>query len=265
MQKSERTDFIELIVTLAEMFDRQLSDAVADLYLNALQDLTIDELRRACDSASRECKFFPKPVELRELVRDSATERGERAWVLLLEACDKSGDCSVFFEDNNLAQAMLAMFGGWVAAYESLVHLSPEMMAAKRKEFLTVYRMVEKRVSDTDVRLQPGRHELSNRESHGQWAHKWIEAGRTVYNQQVVVVRDSVKVIVTSYDTQTGQMSGVSWQQLTEGTEPKQLLARPAPLMIEAAIGEPMTREEFQQGIKEFTRRGMHVVAKESA
>jgi len=80
MTPNDQSQFIRLLRTLAEVYDRKLTDGVVELYLSVLRDLSIEQLTRACDVASRECKFFPKPVELRELVQDSATERAERAW-----------------------------------------------------------------------------------------------------------------------------------------------------------------------------------------
>lgn len=245
------------LATLAVILGEDVSDQRLEAYLAVLSDLDGGAVENAIAKLSKTARFFPKPAEIRELIEDSANERAERAWVLLVEAAHKSGDRSAFFADMVLAQAMLDTFGTWIVAYESLIRLSPEMMASKRKEFVAAYRRGEKHPPSTDVRFQPGRLEMNNRESLPTWAQRWISQGGTEFPMEVLTVRDKIATTMLSYDTQTGNLSGVSRRALLSGKEPKQLPGKVKvpelpPVSDEARA---MTPEEIKASIKQLTGR----------
>lgn len=54
------------LTQLAEAFNRDLSPETLRIYVGALDDLTLDAALTAIDVASRTCRFFPVPAELRE-------------------------------------------------------------------------------------------------------------------------------------------------------------------------------------------------------
>lgn len=212
---NERTERMKLLGGLADLFERPLTAPVIEIYLSVLSDLSLEQIRESCSRAARQCKFFPKPVELRELVQDSSSERGERAWRLLVEACKWNGDNSVYFADNNLAHAVLALWGTWIACYEDLVRLSSEMEASRRKEFLVIYRMIEKRDAKEDARNQPGRLELSNRENFGGWRQRWLEEGRRQFPMEVTAIAKEVSRIGVMYETETARLADDPQQLLS--------------------------------------------------
>lgn len=73
---------------LAELFDKKMPITTQRLYLMALEDLGTERIVQACRIAMSACKFFPKPAELRELVRlpeDDIEHRAQLAWQAVKE------------------------------------------------------------------------------------------------------------------------------------------------------------------------------------
>lgn len=138
MQSSDRAGFIQRLVVLSELFGKPLSPAIQVLYYEALQDLDPELLARAMKTSAQTCIFMPKPADLRKLVLGSDEDAAERAWMVLRLAMGTAGAyASLIIDDPALADAITAVFGGWVGACSA--ELSPEMWASKRKEFGRVY------------------------------------------------------------------------------------------------------------------------------
>lgn len=102
-------------------------------YALALEDLGADAIETACRLAMRNCKWFPKPVELREMVCGTIGQQAEAAWLKVVQAIeDHGGYASVSFDDPVISHAINAC-GGWMAICEK-----PETWL--RKDFIAVYR-----------------------------------------------------------------------------------------------------------------------------
>jgi len=143
MQAKQAKEFYKALVSLAELFDKSLTANVQELYFAALADLSLDDAREACKRASQQCKFFPKPVELRELVSGTGSEQADQAWEWLLGALrDGAGQYhSCFVEDGALAAAITRCWGGIVEAFNALRSLGPDepMYASQRKSYVAAY------------------------------------------------------------------------------------------------------------------------------
>ena len=75
MKPKDRPAFIQSITTLAVTLDKQLSPELFEGYWIALQDLAFAGVQAAMAELMRSARFFPKPIEIRELIRRLATER----------------------------------------------------------------------------------------------------------------------------------------------------------------------------------------------
>lgn len=66
MISADRPRFAACLASLAEVFQRDVSESLATVYFDALSDLPLEEVGVAVRRAHRECRWFPKPAELRE-------------------------------------------------------------------------------------------------------------------------------------------------------------------------------------------------------
>lgn len=136
--------FSARLVTLAELFDSKLSAGKIWLYFEALRDLPLDLVVTAVVTGAQRCTFMPKPAELRALAVGDDEQATERAWMACRTAMRVVGSyASLVVMDPALGETITAMFGSWPAACAA--ELSPEMWAAKRKEFSRVYRTLVNR------------------------------------------------------------------------------------------------------------------------
>ena len=76
MTDAERPAFGELLALLGETFNEPVSASRAAAYWLALHDVPLAELRPAVTRAIQTCRFFPKPVELREAAGELPPDPG---------------------------------------------------------------------------------------------------------------------------------------------------------------------------------------------
>ena len=160
MNIEDNGEFGRRLMALGEVFDVKISPQRAALYFEALRDLPFQAVAAALNAAVQGCKFFPKPVELRQFAQGDIEDVTEIAWLAAKKAMSKLGYmASVSVQDAALGETILAVFGSWVGA--CTIELSPEMWASKRKEFGRVYRVMRQRNLD-GARYLPGEAERNN-------------------------------------------------------------------------------------------------------
>lgn len=160
MDLDDSSDFTRRLIALGELFDASLTPVRQALYFEALRDVPFPAVAHALNQAAKTCTFFPRPAELRALALGDAESVAEAAWMALKRAMSTAGGyASLVCPDAALGEAVLALWGSWPAACAS--ELSPEMWAAKRKEFGRVYRVLSDRQLD-GARYLPGICEQQN-------------------------------------------------------------------------------------------------------
>lgn len=266
----------------AATLQHQVSVAEITGYSKALRDLPIELIEAAFERAAEECKFFPKPVELRALVLGSTDDRGAAAWEMLFNAKAKGGQgASVLFRDGFIGAALKEVFGGWVqfcecvhqvwgnaelskSAYEEareerelpesrpvlLSGLSDEMIASYRKRFLLAYRTAE-RARKTEHYLV-GAFESNNRASAG-WERP-EELKPVEYVQSVCVVTDDVKLVACRFEWATGKR--LDSIEALMSAPPRRFLPV-APEQRQIGDGRPVEeiRAEVLAGLARFGKR----------
>src|SRR5437660_501636 len=70
-----RAAFAGELLRLAEVYQRPVSEMLADTYFTALDEFSIDEVRQAVAHAIRTTRFSPRPAELIETIRQQRRER----------------------------------------------------------------------------------------------------------------------------------------------------------------------------------------------
>lgn len=134
-----KTQSIAAAVTmLSETFRQPLSDAAAQGYLLALEDLTVDEVGMVCKRALRESKFMPSPAELLAFAGKTGAKVMEAriadAWDAVRGAMDKH-DYTTSVDFGPLVNAVVRSTGGWV---ELCAKSIPDLVWV-RKEFARLY------------------------------------------------------------------------------------------------------------------------------
>ena len=248
MTNQDRTRFAKAINSAALLFDRTLSDPVIDLYFRALEDLPIESVEAAIMRSIQENTFFPKPAELRQVVLGSVADRAEVAWQAAWAAYQKAGYYdTVLFQDGAIARAIQAVYGGWVQFSEASRTLSPEMIQAKRKEFLSTYRRESERGKEP-MRL-PGHVEIENSNTVSTWTRD--RYGDTYRQRVYVVTSEGGRFVEALYSRSDARMLDTEMQLLADARVPA-LPSRPqlqlAPPPSERA--RQMTPEEIRGGIQ---------------
>lgn len=146
MTPADRPRLSRALLVLSETFNEPISEVRAEAYFVALADIDIDVIELAVRHALRSCAFFPKPVELRNLVSGSLEDRAELAWAEVLKEVRRVGWCGKPVLTAEAEAAVNAIWGGWVPLCEQLPADGPELIGwAKR--FKATYGAVESRAS----------------------------------------------------------------------------------------------------------------------
>lgn len=151
-----RQKFSEFMTLISEMFDRDLSTAMTDLYWQALKPFPDEKCVEAFNRILLSVKFFPKPGEILEVLQGSQTYRATLAWLEVIEALSSIG-CyqSVEFQDRAIHSTIEAM-GGWV----ELSKITNDEIKWKQKEFENLYAVVSG--GNDYPEYLPGRFEIDN-------------------------------------------------------------------------------------------------------
>jgi hypothetical protein len=145
MKPTDETTFVQLMAVLGETFGKEVSPSLASIYFRAFEAWGLDAFEKAVNKAVVSLKFFPKPVEIIELIEGNAADHitlAEQAWHQLWQALDRSGTYrSLFCEDRVLAETIRRMFGDWPAAGMLPRPESDQgpMYQVRHKEFVATY------------------------------------------------------------------------------------------------------------------------------
>ena len=133
----DRDRFMKNLLGLVEMFgEPPMSEFRILAYFGALEAFTDDQVERAMNEASRSLRFFPKPVELVELIQGKQEDRALTAWEQLQQAVSRAGAYqSVLFEDPKIAR-VIKILGGW----EAICLWPVDELQHRRREFLQAYK-----------------------------------------------------------------------------------------------------------------------------
>lgn len=109
----------EMLYGLAEVFDKEnLSPLAIEIYFQIVKEFTFEQIQEAGNRAVRELKWFPKPVELLELIQGSKAElelRGNVQAYLVLGAISSIGSNeSVKFQDPVTTAVIKRVYSGWI-------------------------------------------------------------------------------------------------------------------------------------------------------
>jgi hypothetical protein len=151
----DEKQFCKKLLALAELFDKELSQAVIGFYVSALEEFSDSEIDSALKTAALKCKFFPKPAELIELVNGPQEEQSLLAWEQLTAAVQLHGAYdSVMFADTKITRVVEAL-GGWI----TVCNWPVAELHFRRSEFNKLYQAARPL---KEQRVLPGLVQLDN-------------------------------------------------------------------------------------------------------
>jgi hypothetical protein len=154
MTDADRGVFGEGMFVLGETFNEPVSEIRAEAYFDALKDFTLVQATTAIRLAMRSLRFFPKPVELREMVEGTPDGNADTAWAAVLEQIRRVGYLGwPTFQDERVPETIRQLWGSWSRLCETLPADGPELVGWL-KQFKAVYRTVDMR--QAHARLESG-------------------------------------------------------------------------------------------------------------
>lgn len=153
----ERSRINTALIALWEALDnsgREISIEKRRTYAIALAHLGVEQIEIACLQAMQQCQYFPRPVELIELVAGTLEQRAAIAWDKLYAAIYEVGAYkSVEFDDPVISRCVQNC-GGWQAVCEKQV-------TWLKKDFMQAYKTFATNGLSKPVRLT-GIHDQKN-------------------------------------------------------------------------------------------------------
>lgn len=116
METTDRQDFARAIAVLADTFDVTVSSVRVGAYFDALSDLILEAVLRAMQEATATLRFFPKPIELRELAGYGAPDAGVVEAALLEHLRQLGGDRRM--PSDPFLRLVVERLGGLLAAVD---------------------------------------------------------------------------------------------------------------------------------------------------
>ena len=107
LQMRDKIAFMNYMTLLGELFNKEISDALKDLYWQALRPYSDKQCESAFEKVITKSKFFPKPVEIIELISYSQSGESLFAWMEVEEA-ERFATESPFPEPGMLKKALYA-------------------------------------------------------------------------------------------------------------------------------------------------------------
>ncbi len=135
---------LDVVVALAEMYHRELTEASIRLYVAGLSGLTDEQVEQAAGLAATKSKFMAAPVELIELARNQGVSYESQA-LLAYEELDRALSANRPDQMGTATAAVVRSIGGF-----DLLRQTPlsELNTWKRKEFIAAYLSLTKEDPD---------------------------------------------------------------------------------------------------------------------
>ncbi len=130
-----RRMFAEYLALFGEVFDKEITEAIRNLYWRILEPYEDEQVEKAFKAVIATKRFFPKPAELLELIEGSPDDQAQKALEKVMWAVRHIGPySSVRFDDPKIHGAVESM-GGWI----EFQNCTLEEWTWRQKDFLKHY------------------------------------------------------------------------------------------------------------------------------
>jgi len=155
--------FIELLSGLGELYDKQITEAMFDIYYEALKDFSFEQISGAAMKCVKTHKYntLPKPAEILEWLEGSIEDKAYIAWTQAHMAVVKYGHYDTVEFADPIISNVIQELGGWMLFSD----IKTTELPFWEKRFREFYKVFEKRGVNTPVKLM-GFIELSNTQTN---------------------------------------------------------------------------------------------------
>lgn len=147
----DRKKFSEIMAGLAEMYGKDISEFMLEVYYKSLQDYTFEQVNDAVFKCIKTHKYntIPQPAEILEYLEGTPHDKSMTAWMQVKEAIKKGGYyASVVFKDPIIAHAVNEL-GGWMW----LCSTDESELPFIEKRFMEYYKTLSKKGELKNVKL----------------------------------------------------------------------------------------------------------------
>ena len=147
MNDKERLRLKNALMVCAELFNRNLSEGVLEIYISSLKSYPIDKVLSALKSCTQEISYMPTIADILPRIEKKADPDAlsELAWSYCLDVIEKCGVYESFtFKDKAIRKALSLM------DYEMLCACGRNEIHWKKKEFTESYKAFLK-INNYDV------------------------------------------------------------------------------------------------------------------
>ncbi len=155
MTRADMPQLAQILAMLAETFNEPVSELRAEGYYIALEDLEIDRINRGALESLKVCRFFPRPVEIRDLVLGTPEERAQREWdqlVFEVRRVGYIGEPKIL--DDITLEIISTTWGGWKRLCETLPAAGFQQLAFM-KRFMSAYVAADRPVGRSGLPSNP--------------------------------------------------------------------------------------------------------------
>ena len=159
--RNHRKEFMRLLAGLAEYFNFELSEHVAELYFRHLADEPWPALKRVLEDAPRGANRFPTVKEIVDLLRHPSgplEQEAEIVWGELVRCLERHGHYDSVEFPVEIAEIIETLFGGWIR----LSQMTWEELKWARRDFVSAYRAKLKKGFSGRTKVLPGHLEIDN-------------------------------------------------------------------------------------------------------
>lgn len=137
MTLTDRRDFCQIVLGLAELYGKELSSPALALYWNSLRDWPLDDFRTAAELLLRRCEFMPAPRDFEALRRAAQPLAGE-AWARVLAHLRGGYRSGAGIDDGGPIDQAVRSLGG----YQSLALRESKYLGIEERRFVEHFAQV---------------------------------------------------------------------------------------------------------------------------
>lgn len=138
MNEQDKNEFTKHMISLSEMFNKEVTKPLARMYFDALSEYSVEQIGQAVNEHIKTGRFFPKPVELSDIINRGKPNNKDKAllaWMSVERAISAIGPYRTLTLDDRLASKIVEHVGGW----SNMCKLTTKELEFKKRDFIEAY------------------------------------------------------------------------------------------------------------------------------